>query len=494
MTRSASWLSICVLGGFSVTSQIIVQTDSLSASPNPGTIDPAKSPRRTSINGWSSLGPAWDLVWALLDDGPNRHSGKSIGDGFHSQADSSRIQKVPGFACPFSPFDDSWAVGGFRPSSVQVTGKPDTLPLASGPIDREPETAESFRVPEPFPNPPSIGVFLPCAAADAAEVARLRLRVELPPVPAYPADGEIPEELQHRLVFLDEERGELVLAFPPNPDFEELQPRQEMHRNRVTDRVNLAIATCPSLSVAIYRPGDTRTRGHVYQYRLHNRDKARIAIGTWALPLRRSLATVPVFDLVPPYGWGAEDYPGSRYAGDRAALRSYSWGNEYRQKMRQSMIHRRIDYHAKLTALEPGNSLEPYRFTTEARPGIVRAYVVGSPSSIGFRRSWPGELRKQMMTFDCMEGSALSISTIGPKFPPDADRRLMASDFLDSLGELIRTGELPGKSTFIQEVLRRLETAADGDGGAVEPACWPSEPETEFQAEILMALRLSLGD
>ena len=269
-----------------------------------------------------------------------------------------------------------------------------------------------------------------------------------------------------------------------------------MHGDRVTDRVNLAIATCPSLSVAIYRPGGMRTRGHVYQYRLHNGDKARIAIGAWALPLRQSLATVPVFDLVPPYGWGADDYPGSRYAGDRTALLSYSWGNEYRQKMRQSMIDRRIDYHAKLTdyTLEPGKSLEPYRFTTEAQPGIVRAYVEGSPSSIGFRRSWTGELRKQMMTFDCMEGNALSISTIGPKFLPDADRRWIASDFLDSLGELIRTGELPGESKFLQAVLRGLETAAEGDGGAVDPASWPSEPETDFQAEILMALRLSLGD
>ena len=70
----------------------------------------------------------------------------------------------------------------------------------------------------------------------------------------------------------------------------------------------------------------------------------------------------------------------------------------------------------------------------------------------------------------------------------------MASDFLDSLGELIRNGELPGESTFIQEVLRHLETVADGDGGAVDPAFWPSEPETDFQAEILMAIRLSLGD
>ena len=69
--------------------------------------------------------------------------------------------------------------------------------------------------------PPPRGVYLPCNAASPAEVARMRLRVELPPVPAYPPNGEIPEELQHRMVFLDEETGELVLSYPPEPDFEE---------------------------------------------------------------------------------------------------------------------------------------------------------------------------------------------------------------------------------------------------------------------------------
>ena len=62
--------------------------------------------------------------------------------------------------------------------------------------------------------------FLPCAAADEAAVARLRLQVELPPVPAYPADGVIPEELWKRFVFLDEEAGELILSFPPDSDEE----------------------------------------------------------------------------------------------------------------------------------------------------------------------------------------------------------------------------------------------------------------------------------
>ena len=216
-------MSICVLFGFWATRQIIVQTDPFRASPKASTVEPAKSPRWASINGWSFQAPSQDRIRVSPRKGPNRHPVTSVGNCLHSQADASRIQNVPDFACPFSPFDDSWGVGGLRLASVQVTATPDASPSPSGPFDRAMKTAESFQTSEPIPNPPSIGVFLPCGAADAAEAARLRLRVELPPVPAYPADGEIPAELQHRLVFLDEETGNLVLSFPPDPDFDELE-------------------------------------------------------------------------------------------------------------------------------------------------------------------------------------------------------------------------------------------------------------------------------
>ena len=55
--------------------------------------------------------------------------------------------------------------------------------------------------------------FLPCSLNSDAEVAALRLRVELPPVPAYSPDGKIPAELKDRFVFLDEDSGDLACLF-----------------------------------------------------------------------------------------------------------------------------------------------------------------------------------------------------------------------------------------------------------------------------------------
>ena len=43
----------------------------------------------------------------------------------------------------------------------------------------------------------------------------MRLKVELPPVPAYPPNGEIPEELHDRLVYAAEGAGWLTERLYP---------------------------------------------------------------------------------------------------------------------------------------------------------------------------------------------------------------------------------------------------------------------------------------
>ena len=365
-------------------------------------------------------------------------------------------------------------------------------------LAQTPAAEQPGQTQEQSPEPPPRGVFLPCNAPSAAEAARMRLRVELPPVPAYPPSGDIPEELHDRLVYLDEDTGELVLSFPPYPEEDlEIEPEQKLVRGRVVQKAPLGIASCPSLSVAIYQPGDPRTRGYLYRYRIQNRPQAGKPIGQILLPVPLKQKEMGLSGLVQPYGWGVSDWelPQSRVEGRSKAMSS-SWGEDYRQEVRQSMLRRRINWHAHRAKYDvtQGKTLEPFGFTTEARPGIVRAYVVAKPSLISTRSNWVEELREQLWAFKFGEINSLSISTLGPKFSPDADKRLIASDFLSSLEELIETGELAGESPFIQKVIPLLKTVAAGDGGALEADYWPSDPETDFHAEILMAIRLSLGD
>ncbi len=344
---------------------------------------------------------------------------------------------------------------------------------------------------------PLLFSFLPCAAAGEAEAARLRLRVELPPVPAYPASGVIPAELRERFVFLDEQAGELVLSFLPDPDSEAPVPGQERHGPRVMERAPLAIGTCPSLSAAVRAAEDGQGRGYIYRYRLGNRREARQPISKWVMPVAGGEALASV--VSPPY-WLAEDWEGpqeGQHMQNYIDGLSYTWGDDYRREMRQSMLRRRIHWyiHFSRHRLQPGDALPPFGFATATRPGIVRAYVQGPPRSISTRSSWPWAVKEQLWAFQFVENNSLSIATIGPKFPPDADRTAMASDFRAGIEALVESGELAGASQFVREALRLLEAVAAGDFDAADLAAWPAaEPASDFEAEILAAIRLSLGD
>jgi hypothetical protein len=336
--------------------------------------------------------------------------------------------------------------------------------------------------------------FLPCSAENADQAARLRLKVELPPVPAYPESGVIPKEHKDRYVFLDREKGELVLSFPPSLNSWYVASGLETDKTRVTDRVPLTILTCPSLNVAIHEAESSRSRGYVYRYHLHNRSEAKMPINKWILPVS-GIEAIERWEL--PGGWFREDWDASKTYEIEVLLDalSHSWDDTYRQQMRRSMLIRRISWyiHFSKNSLKPGRVEGAYGFTTKARPGIVRAYIQGPGRHISREAHWPRAVKDQLWSFDFAENHSLSISTIGPKFPANADKTLIAEDFLDSIRSLIRDGELAERSQFIQETLRFLDTVAQGDGGALDVASWPTEPGIDFEVEILSAIRLSLG-
>ena len=330
--------------------------------------------------------------------------------------------------------------------------------------------------------------FLPCSLNSDVEVATSRLRVELPPVTAYPPDGNIPAELKDRFVFLDEDSGDLVVSFSPDLNSENPELGQEIQETRITERVGLAISTCPSLSVVIQAAGDGQSRGYEYRYRLRDRGAGKQPITKWVMPLS---GQEPIGSMVSPPGWGREESDIKPAVLEASA----AWGDTYREELQRAMLRRRIRWWSQHSQwrVEPGNALEPFSFTTEARPGIVRAYIQG-PYGIATRSIMPPSVDDQLWAFAFVENNSLSISTIGPKFSPDADQASVASDFLDSIRELIEHGEVSGESQFIQEALDRLEILAEGDINVGELAPWSAEPGTDFEIEILSAIRLSLGD
>lgn len=381
---------------------------------------------------------------------------------------------------------------GPQTASIQVDNFESTLPAGTSASTAAP--VDPLRSLASSGNSPPNGKIFPCGTSSSTEAARLRLRLELPPVPAYPEPGKIPEDIGQWYLYLDRDTGELVIV---TRYFGYLEPGEERQGNWVTERAPLAIDTCPSLSAAIYEPVDGTGRGYAYRYRLRNRRQARKGIRGWQMPVSQSRG-LSVSDLVHPYEWGSEYWEKTKirakFESDEyeALMKLFGYGSRH-YRSRSRISPRRVNWFAKYHVLEPGETLEPFGFTSEGKPGIVRVYVQGLDMYISSRSTWPEELERRLRVFSSIENNSLSISTIGPKFSPKADKTWMASDFLNSIEELVQHGELAGKSAFIQEILPLLEMVAKGQASGEDPEFWQVEPGTAFEAEILLAVRLSLG-
>jgi len=78
-----------------------------------------------------------------------------------------------------------------------------------------------------------------CAPGLAGQPNDSGLAIELPALPIYPKDGNIPATLQDRFVFLDQQANQIIVAFQPIPG---------STARSVTQRTSLATGVCPSLT------------------------------------------------------------------------------------------------------------------------------------------------------------------------------------------------------------------------------------------------------
>ena len=488
--RHSRWFTFCILRDCWGAAQLFVLSGYLAASLYcPPFLQGSKAPAQVS----SRVTPA-TVRWGpqLSSDGePRRRDGTQVTEGpfVHFPAG---IPVTSTQALPFFWRGAAHRRPGHQTAPIQVNHLESTLPsgtFASAATPDNPLRSFTSRG-----NSPSNGNIFPCGTSSSTEAARLRLRFELPPVPAYPESGKIPEDIGQWYLYLDRDTGELVIV---TRYFGHLEPGEERQGNWVTERAPLAIDTCPSLSAAIYEPGDGSGRGYAYRYRLRNRRQARRGVWGWQLPVFEGRG-FSVSDLVHPYGWGSEYWEKTNVHAKleshkyEALMKLFGYGSRH-YRSRSRISRRRVNWFAKFHVLEPGKTLEPFGFTSEGKPGIVRVYVQGLGTYIPSRSTWPEELERLLHVFRPIQNNSLSISTIGPKFSPKADKTWMASDFLNSIEDLVQQGELAGESAFIREILPLLKMVARGQASGEDPGFWQAEPGTAFEAEMLSAIRLSLG-
>ncbi|MDP8988717.1 MAG: hypothetical protein M3N41_01385 [Acidobacteriota bacterium] len=312
-----------------------------------------------------------------------------------------------------------------------------------------------------------------CAPGTADQPNDSGFAIELPALPVYPKDGNIPATLKDRFVFLDQQTNQFIVAF---------EPIKGSKARTITQRTSLATGVCPSLTAAFKK---NETGAIDYEYHVANLAGARQELSTWILPLA---FREPVRILRAPLGWyGAEANLDETGQANAFEVMTYSLSKDRVQQLRSSMIKRKVDWYARIA---PRQQRGPYRITSKALPGIVTTYFQGFflPTA---NSSWPPEVLGQVLTLSSTENNSVSLLTVGPKFDPSVKRSTIASDYRTVLDRAIKQKRLR-PSAFLSEALARLTELA------IDPANQTSikltsQPSTPLERQILSALELSLS-
>ena len=299
------------------------------------------------------------------------------------------------------------------------------------------------------------------------------LAIELPTLPLYPKDGNIPAALQDRFVFLDQHTNQFIVAF---------EPIQGSKARTITQRTSPATGVCPSLTAAFKK---NETGAIDYEYQAANLAGARQELWTWVLPLAfREPARITRV----PLGWyGAEANPNESIQAGAFEAMTYSLSKDRIQQLRNSMIRRKVDWFARsVEGIPPSQARGPYRITSKALPGIVTAYFQGS-AIFSANSSWPPEVLGQVLTLSWTENNSVSLLTLGPKFDPGVKRSAIAKDYFTVIDRALKQKRLR-PSAFLAEAMKQLSEGAIN--GGIHPA---SQPSTPLERQILSGLELSLS-
>ena len=289
------------------------------------------------------------------------------------------------------------------------------------------------------------------------------------PVPIWPSNGIIPQELQGKYVFYDPSTEEIVLAFPEN--LENLQSGETPGPLHI-ERVNTNRGAHPSITFSI-TPAQKK---YLYAYRIENDASAKKFITAIDLP-------APSFGsddlLSAPAHWRAAPMK-SEIGAVGQALRSFSAG--------YLLSFYFADDKGPMSPGSGGN----FSILASAKPGFTVAWVRGGlfPS---FSSSLPSPVMDQLAPALAMNFNTTGVVTIGPKFAVDEPSIRIASDFHFGITQLINNRILNGDSPAIREAMTALASFIENPESVQVPLALKEKPNAGMESAVLQALMLSLN-
>ena len=330
-----------------------------------------------------------------------------------------------------------------------------------------------------------ISFFAAMVLMTATTTVLSQIRVGFSPVPIWSSDGIISPEYQDKYVFFDVETGEAVLAYPANlgtPEYETSPGDLVIRRFALSRNVE------PEMSVTVEGINPLKYR---YEYTVKNRAGARNPIKRWNIVLPREALDDVALNPVRPDGWTSLTSQSREYAMEDAEA---EWVH--------SGATARFSNMDDETQVSAGREIGGFILESQLKPGYTLAYFrsKNSPDRPN-GDTLPLEVQTQLGRLIQIEFNSKSLSTLGPKYPPDTHEYTIVRDFRTAVTHFIRSGMLDADSPFVTDLMRSfngyIQTYRSA-GVELHEFVGPRirifiEPETALEVEIAAAVALSLG-
>ena len=327
------------------------------------------------------------------------------------------------------------------------------------------------------------------------------------PVPAWPANGVVPPELKNNYVFVDLSKNQYIVAFPENlgsPNFEKDGPAE-----RRINRYPLQRDVDPTAAVAVTSAGGK----YKYVYTVFNGPNAKGSLDQWALVLAPGTETS---SLKQPANWFGAIQKG----------RKFTVANSELVKTGNAAV---FSFSKSEGQIQPGAFKTGFELESDLRPGFTVAYfrqtesvdatlqASGNIPSIVVRNATPpppangapppgggfggGQVpaaatsawqpvKDSIDKLTQFEYNSKTLLTLAPKFDKNATDKAVATDFVQGITILSKTGVLAADSAFVKSALSDLDAYIKA--GASGPLKLTAQPKSQPETDVFNALKLSL--
>jgi hypothetical protein len=304
-----------------------------------------------------------------------------------------------------------------------------------------------------------------CAGAIVTISAQGDLQGMISSIPAWPADGKIPENIQNNYVFLGPRLGEIIVSYPASLD----DPSQTGRR---TFTFELRNQVSPTFTVQLAKDSNGLFS---YDYTLRNGESAKQSIQSWFLVGPAQDASFVSTGA----GWSASKALTARTR--QTALPTVS------------QVGATVMFHAPAgQTMLPGDARGGFHLTSSYSPGFTTAYVKGDVGLIRFP-DLPTVVGDQVGILQQPGWDSKVGVILGPRFPPEWSPQAIAADFHIGISKLVATGALQQNSPFVKAALDKLAGSIQAGGvpNVAEVVRLLPAPAAGLENEIAAAMRIN---